>query len=375
MRGAQPVEYVQAPLVCGVPVADQGSIPSRFLEFLPDGEHLRAVGRICLDGWRWKEGYAALTDKRLIIVHDDSFIDTGSIEQEHQLEDVTGLYILAKHGAMGGPDLRMFASGEVVLLHFAEGCSIRFVKAFRRFLRDAGPKSGRDESRVIRADGERLLTEIAHPYSPGPAVIFSNGWGGDLTEWRPVTRLLGDLTCLTFDRPGFGGSLPSKLSKVTLAAECRRVISVADAFAPGRPLVAVGWSYGAVIAEATARLYPDRVAGLALVEAHSIAADAQDKWPDRLLVTARSPWISQAKIDEDARIPKHCRQARKLVQSTSLDRLPIVVLSARANEKPPARLRTNPRARYFFRRSSHDMLRDVPDAVAEAVRVVAAQSS
>jgi pimeloyl-ACP methyl ester carboxylesterase len=113
----------------------------------------------------------------------------------------------------------------------------------------------------------RIGTDRLHVVTAGdgsPPVVLSSGLGGAWFDWLGVAELLADRHRLViFDRPGLGGSPP--LSGVaTLRAEADRLAALSDW--AGSPVIAVGHSYAAFHVEALARLYPDLVAGLVLVD-------------------------------------------------------------------------------------------------------------
>ena len=131
-----------------------------------------------------------------------------------------------------------------------------------------------------------------------PVAILLHGFGGSLFSFRgilePVTDALG--TCaIAFDRPAFGfTSRPVPPScgywheardgrnPYTLAAAVEITFRVADALAPGKPLVLIGHSAGAEVAVAAALARPDRVAGLALI-APAVALETTSQSNSRLV--------------------------------------------------------------------------------------------
>jgi len=100
----------------------------------------------------------------------------------------------------------------------------------------------------------------------GPVVICTSGLGGAWFDWDLVaSALVADCTVVRFDRPGLGYSQPDPRPP-TLARESERIAALADALElPGR-YVLLAHSLGAFHAEGFARLYPERVAGLVLVD-------------------------------------------------------------------------------------------------------------
>ncbi|MEJ2857416.1 MULTISPECIES: alpha/beta fold hydrolase [unclassified Saccharothrix] len=97
----------------------------------------------------------------------------------------------------------------------------------------------------------------------GPAVVLAGGLGAAWFDWDAVVALLAPRTqVLVYDRPGTGDSGPA-LAPATLARE----VAVLDAVLAGVPdVVLVGHSMAALHVEAWARLRPDRVSGVVLVD-------------------------------------------------------------------------------------------------------------
>lgn len=131
-----------------------------------------------------------------------------------------------------------------------------------------------------------------------PVAILLHGFGGSSFSFRgilePVAGALG--TCaIAFDRPAFGfTSRPVPPSygywseardgrnPYTLAAAVEITFHVADAVAPGKPLVLIGHSAGAEVAVAAALARPDRVAGLVLI-APAVAMETTSRSNSRLV--------------------------------------------------------------------------------------------
>ncbi|RGC70545.1 Sigma factor SigB regulation protein RsbQ [Micromonospora sp. MW-13] len=111
----------------------------------------------------------------------------------------------------------------------------------------------------------RLPPGVRVDGSGEPAVLLCAGMAEDSGAWdRLVPLLAGRHRVLRFDRPGLG-TLPAGRCPPTLAGEVARIAAVVGAAGPGR-VVLVAHSAAALPAEAYARLRPDRLAGLVLVD-------------------------------------------------------------------------------------------------------------
>lgn len=101
----------------------------------------------------------------------------------------------------------------------------------------------------------------------GPVLVFQSGLGDGWETWRPVwDRLPPGQAAWAYDRPGYGGSpwLPGgRRDATTVARELHQALRAAGV---KPPYVLVGHSLGGLYQAAFARLYPDDVAGLLLLE-------------------------------------------------------------------------------------------------------------
>ena len=126
--------------------------------------------------------------------------------------------------------------------------------------------AGTDEGRQRRVDlgGHALFASI---YGSGtPLVVVDVGFGDSWTHWEPVLQRLSRHTrCLAYDRAGYGRSDPGPMPRHSrqVARELRELLT---ALSVDDPVVLVGHSLGGLNAEVFAAEYPDRVAGLVLLD-------------------------------------------------------------------------------------------------------------
>lgn len=118
-------------------------------------------------------------------------------------------------------------------------------------------------SEIINVGREQVH---AVEYGPpdGDPLLLTSGLGGAWFDWAPTVEALRDGYRVTaFDRPGLGLS-PAAGARPTL----RRDAGVLEALAEraGRPVIVLAHSMAAFHAEALARLRPDLVRGLVLVD-------------------------------------------------------------------------------------------------------------
>ena len=100
----------------------------------------------------------------------------------------------------------------------------------------------------------------------GPAVLVDSGLGGSSIEWdRIAADLSADFTVIRYDRPGFAWS-PAAGGDRRCVAAARRIIELLTVLEIDGPVILVGHSLGGLHVRAAARLAPDRVGGLVLVD-------------------------------------------------------------------------------------------------------------
>lgn len=118
----------------------------------------------------------------------------------------------------------------------------------------------------MRIDGTPLHVRVE---GLGPVCLLTGGLGSSWFDWDLVVPFLTPYrTVVRFDRPGYGlsASEPADRPAPTAAGEAGRIRAVLDALGlPGRCTVA-GHSLAGFHAEAFARLYPERTAGLVLLD-------------------------------------------------------------------------------------------------------------
>lgn len=100
----------------------------------------------------------------------------------------------------------------------------------------------------------------------GPTVVFQSGLGDDKNKWAPVIEEMDSTQAVfAYDRPGYGDSQSSNMPRdpSSIARELHDLL-VREGVAP--PYILVGHSLGGLYHYAFARLYPQEVAGLLLLD-------------------------------------------------------------------------------------------------------------
>jgi len=110
-------------------------------------------------------------------------------------------------------------------------------------------------------DGFQLVYDSA---GAGDAVVLLHGWPGDRRDYRDLTPLLADCTVVAPDLRGFGESdkHPATPAEAYSAdAHARSIVGLIDELVL-RPVVLAAYDVGSRVAQAIARLFPDRVRAL-----------------------------------------------------------------------------------------------------------------
>jgi pimeloyl-ACP methyl ester carboxylesterase len=134
---------------------------------------------------------------------------------------------------------------------------------------------------LVTVGGDRL-----HVVSEGtgtPPLLLSAGLGGAWFDWIPVAELLRDRhRVISFDRPGLGGSPPAR-GAGRLREEADRLAALARWAGP--PVIVVAHSVAGLHAEAFARLRPELVRGMVLVDPSAEPDEPRHAW----LLTTLAP--------------------------------------------------------------------------------------
>lgn len=138
-------------------------VPVLFALILDPGERAQSAWRISTTDWWLARGYMLITNRRLVVVHDDSFNDTGGIDRTYPLAEVSNATVTTSKGKAGGPDIGMDTKKGRVVLEFSRECSVGDAEALvghllrpTRFERDLltptefGERHGLTRDQVLR---------------------------------------------------------------------------------------------------------------------------------------------------------------------------------------------------------------------------------
>ncbi|GAA2435835.1 alpha/beta hydrolase [Actinomadura vinacea] len=117
--------------------------------------------------------------------------------------------------------------------------------------------------RVANAGGEQVhLVDTGR--RDGPPLLIGSGLGGAWFDWDPTVELLrAEHRTVVYDRPGLGRS-PAAHAPPSLRRDVQIMADLAKEI--GAPVTVLAHSMGAFAAEALARLHPELLNGLVLVD-------------------------------------------------------------------------------------------------------------
>lgn len=213
-------------------------------------------------------------------------------------------------------------------------------------------------------------------------VVFENGLDGEMQGWNKVIpEISKDVTTFAYNRPGYGSSDPVSTPRDGLhIADELRLLLKSSGLQP--PYILVGHSFGGLYMQRFARRYPEEVSGLVLVDSthpdHFKGKGAIENWPGPL--RAAFLWY----------LSSTARKELDLINTTGDDvsalptftGKPVIVLSALqpmketsaiaddANEKRKDIVNLYPGAKQVWVDSGHDIPKEKPEAVIEAIREV-----
>jgi len=150
---------------------------------------------------------------------------------------------------------------------------------------------------VASADGVAVQYEMSG--SGEPTLLLVHGWTNNRTFWEPhTTALAHSYRVVAMDLPGFGNSGMNRESW-TMESFGQDVAAVIRSL-PNTKVVAVGFSMGGAAALEAARLVPDRMTGVILVDT---LKDPNAKFSERSIQAVmdreRSSWHDPSALRAD----------------------------------------------------------------------------
>jgi pimeloyl-ACP methyl ester carboxylesterase len=107
---------------------------------------------------------------------------------------------------------------------------------------------------------------LARSGSGSPLIVFQSGLGDGMAVWSAVLgKLPASVATLAYDRPGYGGSA-GRSGRRDACSVARELHALLQATGNPPPYLLVGHSLGGLYQYAFAKLYPDEVSGILLLD-------------------------------------------------------------------------------------------------------------
>lgn len=236
----------------------------------------------------------------------------------------------------------------------------------------------------------------AEQQGQGPVVVvFESGFGQGAGVWKDTIANLGaECTCIAYARAGLGKSGTDGAPK-TIEQHLQDLGAVMDTLAPNRKVLLVGHSYGGLLATEFARQHPHRLLGLVLVDPATMGqrqdflrADHERVLADdKALLSMLPPTMA-----EDYKLLIAQLDSAAAATPRSLPDLPVALLTATQVAAEPFVFEETAQGKALWKRqhadlfagvsrgthqyfvTGHNIHRENPKAVAEAIRLVATAS-
>jgi pimeloyl-ACP methyl ester carboxylesterase len=243
-------------------------------------------------------------------------------------------------------------------------------------------------ARLVDVGGYRIWM---HPEGQGtPTVVFVNGGSANSSVWAnipPDVRRRGEVRTVVYDRAGVGKSEP-RPGAYRIDDDAAELVRALDASDVRGPIVLVAYAYGGFVATLVAANDP-RVAGVVLVDAFppsffdaaEVARLMARFTPNFDALTRENPASSRVLIPLLRAYPETAQRVREVTFPPSLPTIDIVpdwtwvnsfdeILALRLAHA--SFVAASPaREAVFAKRSAHNVMRDRPDVVIDAiVRIV-----
>ncbi len=211
-------------------------------------------------------------------------------------------------------------------------------------------------------------------------VVFENGLGGDMANWKQVIpEISKEATTFAYNRPGYGHSAPTSTPRDGghIVDELRTLLR-SQGLSP--PYILVGHSLGGLYMQLFARRYPDEVSALILVDStHPKQFDGAGALEKQSLLVRGIIGVLVTGVARQE-LDLLNQTGEQVLSLSTLQDKPVFVLSALAPMKEKSPLaddanakrqdiaRLYPGARQIWVESGHVIPLEKPEAVISAIR-------
>lgn len=204
---------------------------------------------------------------------------------------------------------------------------------------------------------DRATLRYALAGTGAPVVVFESGLGNGMESWREVFEPVAGFTrAIAYDRVGYGRSESDAATRdgATIVEELRALLRSLD-LTP--PFVLVGHSLGGQFVEMFARLHPEEVAGVVLVDARH--SEFSTRCIEQNVERCEMAWFQSLFMPAAARreLAAAAATEQQLREAPSFPDIPLRVLTA---TRRPASM---PRLRRVWAASQADLSRLSPQGI------------
>ncbi|MBY4891942.1 alpha/beta hydrolase [Rhodobacteraceae bacterium N5(2021)] len=135
-------------------------------------------------------------------------------------------------------------------------------------------------SRVIAGINLHLRI-VEGPPDTTTVIVLHGGPGGDFRSLQGLDALSDDYRIVYYDQRGAGLSQRVESDHLTLEGHVTELAGVIDHVSPHANPVLIGHSWGAILATSYLGRYPERIAGVVLIEPGFLNAAGRERWEER----------------------------------------------------------------------------------------------
>lgn len=247
----------------------------------------------------------------------------------------------------------------------------------------------------VQVDRKGYSLQVEQQGQGAVTVVFESGFGQGAGAWNDVIADLGaECRCIAYARAGLGKSGTDGKPK-TIGQHLQDLAAVMDALVPDRKVILVGHSYGGLLATEFARAHPERVQGLVLVDPATMGQRHAFKQAngervladDKALLSMLPPNMAEdyklliAQLDSTAAAAPRAQPdvPVALLTSTQVAAEPFVFEEtaqgkALWKQQHAALFAGFSRGTHQYFATGHNIHRENPKAVADAIRAIASAS-
>jgi len=214
------------------------------------------------------------------------------------------------------------------------------------------------QSRFITNEGTRILihTMGTEDRKEGqPMVVFESGYGTPMGHWDRILEGVSEMApLLAYDRPGIGESEPDE-EMPTIKNVSDRLVSILNQLNLAPPYVLVGHSLGGAYVRGFAVYYPEKLAGLVIIDPADFTETRENKrlpfldigldhstidslfeiWELKAIENKKNSALPES-VQEEGEVLENLRKTDfKEINVTPLPNIPVHIITGGRYDTPP----------------------------------------